>query len=106
MISLTQNAIDKIKEILSTETTDSKLRIYVKGGGCTGMQYGFSIESEVAEDDTLLEFDGIGVLIDSTSSQYLDGSEVSYNSSLAGSSFAVKNPNATAKCGCGSSFAV
>ena len=101
MITISENAILKIKEIIPT---DSFLRIYVKGGGCTGFQYGFEIETDSNDDDTIIESNGIKVLVDSTSSQYLEGSEVNYTTSIAGSSFVVKNPNATAQCGCGKSF--
>lgn len=106
MITVTENALNKLKEVLLDGDTLSKLRIYVTGGGCTGMQYGFSIETESNEDDTSVNCGGVEILIDSVSSQYLEGSEVDYSSNLTSSSFSVKNPNATAKCGCGSSFAV
>lgn len=106
MITLTPNAIKQVKEILSNEPSDSKLRVYVHGGGCTGFQYGFSIDTEVNEDDHSIEVEDITILVDSVSSQYLDGVEINYTSSLAGSNFSIKNPNATAQCGCGSSFAV
>jgi iron-sulfur cluster insertion protein len=78
--------------------------MFVSGGGCSGMQYGFTFEEEVNEDDFNLEFDGINLLVDSISSQYLQGSEVDYTESLQGSQFSIKNPQAQTTCGCGSSF--
>jgi len=80
--------------------------MFVSGGGCSGLSYGFTFEEEKNEDDWELEFDGIYLLIDSMSSQYLQGAEVDYTESLQGSQFSIKNPNATTQCGCGSSFGV
>ena len=80
--------------------------MFVSGGGCSGLSYGFTFEEEKNEDDWELEFDGIYLLIDSMSSQYLQGAEVDYTESLQGSQFSIKNPNATTQCGCGSSFSV
>ena len=98
-------AIAKIKELIAEENNPTlKLRMFVSGGGCSGMQYGFTFEEEVNEDDFNLEFDGINLLVDSMSSQYLQGAEVDYTESLQGSQFSIKNPQAQTTCGCGSSF--
>jgi len=80
------------------------LRIYVRGGGCSGYQYGMAFESKVGEDDTLVEKGGVTVIVDPQSAPLLNGAEVNYVDSIQGSGFAVKNPNAKTTCGCGSSF--
>jgi iron-sulfur cluster insertion protein len=98
-------AIAKIKELIAEENNPNlKLRMFVSGGGCSGMQYGFTFEEEANEDDFDLEFEGIHLLIDAMSSQYLQGAEVDYTESLQGSQFSIKNPQAQTTCGCGSSF--
>jgi iron-sulfur cluster insertion protein len=105
LVKMTPGAIAKVKSLLSEEDNkDLKLRMFVSGGGCSGMQYGFTFEEEVNEDDFNLEFDGVHLLIDSMSSQYLQGAEVDYTESLQGSQFSIKNPQAQTTCGCGSSF--
>jgi iron-sulfur cluster insertion protein len=105
LVKMAPGAIAKIKELMAEENNPNlKLRMFVSGGGCSGMQYGFTFEEEVNEDDFDLEFDGIHLLIDSMSSQYLHGAEVDYTESLQGSQFSIKNPNAQTTCGCGSSF--
>ena len=105
LVTMAPGAIAKIKELIEEENNpDLKLRMFVSGGGCSGMQYGFTFEQEVNEDDFNLEFDGIHLLIDSMSSQYLQGAEVDYTESLQGSQFSIKNPQAQTTCGCGSSF--
>lgn len=105
MITLTRSAISKVKEILNEETTPSKLRAYVQGGGCSGFSYGFMIEdTPTNEDDLTMTFDGVDVVVDAMSAQYLEGSEIDYKESLEGSQFVIKNPNAVTTCGCGSSF--
>ena len=105
LVTMAPGAIAKIKELIAEENNpDLKLRMFVSGGGCSGMQYGFTFEEEVNEDDFDLEFDGIHLLIDSMSSQYLQGAEVDYTESLQGSQFSIKNPQAQTTCGCGSSF--
>jgi iron-sulfur cluster insertion protein len=104
-VTVQPNAIAKIKELLIEENNPNlKLRMFVSGGGCSGMQYGFTFEEEVAEDDWDFEFDGVHLLIDPMSSQYLQGAEVDYTESLQGSQFSIKNPQAQTTCGCGSSF--
>ena len=83
-----------------------KLRMFVQGGGCSGFSYGFQFDDQVAEDDFDIEKDGIHVLIDAMSAQYLQGAIVKYKEELMGSSFVIDNPNASQQCGCGSSFSI
>jgi len=107
MITMTPNAVKKINELLAEENNPSlNLRIFVQGGGCSGFQYGFTFDENQNEDDFSLDVDGARLLVDSLSSQYLQGAEIDYTESLAGSQFAIKNPNAQTSCGCGSSFGV
>lgn len=106
-ITITQPAIDKIKTILAEESDPTvKLRVFIQGGGCSGFQYGFTLDNAQAEDDTVVEVDGVTVLVDAMSLQYLIGAEVSYVDDLTGSMFKITNPNAQSTCGCGSSFTV
>ena len=106
-INLSARAVRKVRELVAEEDNDNlKLRVYITGGGCSGFQYGFAFEDEVAEDDAAIEKDGVTVLIDPMSFQYLVGSEVDYTEGLEGSRFVVNNPNASTTCGCGSSFAI
>ena len=105
MITITENATIKLKDILSEENNpDTKLRIFVQGGGCSGMQYGFTLDDAQNEDDFTLEESGVSILVDSMSMQYLTGAEIDYKDDLMGASFSIKNPNAETTCGCGSSF--
>lgn len=107
MIKLTDSAKNKITEILEEENDENlKLRVFVQGGGCSGFQYGFSMDNEQNEDDMVVEFGSLKVLVDFISSQYLTDSEIDYVEDLNGSSFNIKNPNAQTTCGCGSSFSV
>jgi iron-sulfur cluster insertion protein len=106
-IIFTDNAAKKVGNLILEEGNDAlKLRVYISGGGCSGFQYGFTFDEEVAEDDTTVENDGVTVLIDSMSIQYLNGAEIDYKEDLSGSQFVIRNPNATTTCGCGSSFSV
>ncbi len=106
-IRMSDNAVTKIKELLAEEGNPNlKLRVFVQGGGCAGFQYGFSFDENIAEDDTVVEKDGIKMLIDAISYQYLIGAQVDYKDDLEGAQFTIKNPNATTTCGCGSSFSV
>lgn len=106
-INLTARAVRKVQELVAEEENQSlKLRVYITGGGCSGFQYGFSFEELAAEDDAAIEKDGVTVLVDPMSFQYLVGSEVDYTEGLEGSRFIVTNPNATTTCGCGASFSV
>jgi iron-sulfur cluster insertion protein len=91
---------------IEEDNKELKLRVYVTGGGCSGFQYGFSFEDVMAEDDTAVTRDGITVLIDSLSYQYLAGSTVDYEEGLMGSRFLITNPNASTTCGCGASFSI
>lgn len=106
-ITLSVRAADKVRDLVSEEENLSlKLRVFITGGGCSGFQYGFSFDEDAAEDDTLVERDGITVLVDPMSFPYLAGSEVDYSEGLEGSRFIVNNPNATTTCGCGASFSI
>lgn len=106
-IIFTQAASAKAKELITEEENPSlKLRAYVTGGGCSGFQYGFAFEEEQNEDDMVIEKDGVRLLVDALSFQYLVGSKVDYKEDLEGSRFVVENPNATTTCGCGSSFSI
>ena len=106
-INLSARAVRKVRELVAEEENQAlKLRVYITGGGCSGFQYGFSFEESAAEDDAAIEKDGVTVLVDPMSFQYLVGSEVDYTEGLEGSRFIVNNPNATTTCGCGSSFSV
>jgi iron-sulfur cluster insertion protein len=105
MITVTNEAVAKIQDILREENNPNlKLRVFVQGGGCSGMQYGFTLDEEQAEDDWDIEISGIQVLVDSMSGGYLQGATVDYKEDTYGSSFTIKNPNAQTTCGCGSSF--
>lgn len=107
MIEIKPSAIAKIKDLIAEENNpDLKLRIFVQGGGCSGFSYGFTFDESVNEDDFDLEFDGMHLLVDSMSSQYLQGAEVDYTENLMGSEFKIVNPNAQTTCGCGSSFSI
>jgi iron-sulfur cluster insertion protein len=105
MIELTENAKNKVKELLLEENNPNiKLRVFVQGGGCSGMQYGFTFDEDQNEDDFTLNFDEVSILVDSMSSQYLQGAKIDYKEELMGSNFSIDNPNAQTSCGCGSSF--
>jgi iron-sulfur cluster insertion protein len=103
----TDSAANKVKELIDEEgNADLKLRVFVSGGGCSGFQYGFTFDEAVNEDDTVLNKNGVQLLIDPMSFQYLVGAEIDYQEGLEGAQFVIKNPNATTTCGCGSSFSV
>lgn len=104
-IIFTESAADKVKAILVEEgNLNMKLRVYVTGGGCSGFQYGFAFDENAAEDDTVVSRNGVDMIVDPMSFQYLVGAEIDYQEGLEGSRFIIKNPNATSTCGCGSSF--
>jgi iron-sulfur cluster insertion protein len=105
-VTLTSNAARRIKEILEAEPSKRVLRVAVNGGGCSGFQYEFALASGRNEDDVVVERDGATVVIDQTSLLYLGGSEIDFVDDLIGQSFKVKNPHATASCGCGTSFSI
>ena len=103
----TDSAAEKVKQLIEEEgNSDLKLRVFVSGGGCSGFQYGFTFDEVTNEDDTVLDKNGVKLLIDPMSFQYLVGAEIDYTEGLEGSQFVIKNPNATTTCGCGSSFSV
>ena len=105
-ITLTERAARKIGEILRREPLDSMLRVSVEGGGCSGFQYKFDIDRAQAADDLVIQREGATVLIDQVSVGYLAGSEIDFVDDLIGASFRINNPQATASCGCGTSFSV
>jgi iron-sulfur cluster insertion protein len=107
VLTLTDRAVAKVKILVAEEANDDlKLRVFVTGGGCSGFQYGFTFDELAEEDDTLVERDGVVVLVDPLSYQYIDGAQLDYTEGLEGSRFVVSNPNASTTCGCGSSFSV
>ena len=100
-------AATKVKSLIEEEgNPELKLRVFVTGGGCSGFQYGFTFDEAAAEDDTRMEKNGVTLLIDAMSYQYLVGAEIDYQEGLEGAQFVIKNPQATSTCGCGSSFSV
>ena len=104
-INFTDSAAQKVAQLIEEEgNPDLKLRVFVQGGGCSGFQYGFTFDEIVNEDDSTMEKNGVTLLIDSMSYQYLVGAEIDYKDDLEGAQFVTKNPNATSTCGCGSSF--
>ena len=104
-INLSARAVQKVRNLLAEEENDQlKLRVFITGGGCSGFQYGFSFEEEIADDDTQVTTDGVRLLVDPISLQYLMGAQVDYAQDLQGERFIIKNPNAKTTCGCGSSF--
>jgi len=103
----TDSAAAKVKELVDEEgNPDLKLRVFVQGGGCSGFQYGFTFDEIINDDDTQMTKNGVTLLIDAMSLQYLVGAEIDYKDDLQGAQFVIKNPNATTTCGCGSSFTV
>jgi iron-sulfur cluster insertion protein len=105
MLILTENAVSKIRDLLAEENNPSlKLRTFVQGGGCSGMQYGFTFDENQNEDDFVIDREGVTVLVDAASMQYLNGAKIYYKEDIMGSNFAIDNPNAETSCGCGSSF--
>jgi iron-sulfur cluster insertion protein len=105
MITVSQTAAIKIQDILAEENNPAlKLRVFVQGGGCSGMQYGFTLDDAQNEDDWDLDINGVRILVDAMSGGYLQGAEIDYKDDVMGASFTIKNPNAQTTCGCGSSF--
>ena len=105
-ITVTERAAQRIGEILRREPVGTMLRVSVEGGGCSGFQYKFDMDSAQAADDLIIQRDGATVLIDQTSVGYLAGSEIDFVDDLIGASFRINNPQATASCGCGTSFSI
>jgi iron-sulfur cluster insertion protein len=102
---VTDSAADKVRQLIEEEgNAELKLRVFVQGGGCSGFQYGFTFDEDTNEDDTVMEKNGVKLLIDAMSYQYLVGAEIDYKDGLEGAQFVIKNPNASTTCGCGSSF--
>lgn len=105
-INFTDSAASKVAALIKEEgNNELKLRVYISGGGCSGFQYGFTFDETIAEDDYGIEKNGVSVVIDPMSYQYLEKAEVDYKEDLQGSQFVIRNPNASTTCGCGSSFA-
>jgi iron-sulfur cluster insertion protein len=101
----TDEAAAKVKSLIEEEDNDAlMLRVFVSGGGCSGFQYGFTFDESITEGDTVIKKDGVKLLIDPMSFQYLVGGEIDYTEGLEGAQFVIRNPNATTTCGCGSSF--
>ena len=101
----TDNAASKVKQLIEEEGNPGlKLRVFVTGGGCSGFQYGFTFDEVKNDDDTVMEKNGVALLIDPMSYQYLVGAEIDYSEGLEGAQFVIKNPGAKSTCGCGSSF--
>ena len=101
----TDSAAAKVADLIAEEgNPELNLRVFVQGGGCSGFQYGFTFDDAVNEDDTAFDKNGVTLLVDSMSFQYLVGAEIDYKEDINGSQFVIKNPNATTTCGCGSSF--
>ena len=103
----TDSAASKVKQLIEEEGNNNlNLRVFISGGGCSGFQYGFTFDESVNEDDTVMEKNGVKLLVDAMSFQYLIGAEIDYLEDLQGAQFIIKNPGATSTCGCGSSFSV
>jgi iron-sulfur cluster insertion protein len=106
-LNFTDAAARKVGQLIAEEGNGAlKLRVYVQGGGCSGFQYGFTFDEEVQEGDTAIDNDGVTLLVDPMSVQYLMGAEIDFRDDLSGAQFIIRNPNATTTCGCGSSFGV
>lgn len=106
-MNINASAVDKIRDIIAEESNPNlKLRVFIQGGGCSGFQYGFTLDEVQNEDDFDFDHSGVKVLVDSMSMQYLQGSTIDYRDDISGSSFVINNPQAATTCGCGSSFSV
>lgn len=106
-LAFTDSAALKVKELLSEEENPNQvLRVFVTGGGCSGFKYGFNFDEQPSEDDTTVGNQGVTLVVDPMSLQYLEGAEIDYKDSAEGAQFVIRNPNATTTCGCGSSFSV
>lgn len=104
--AVSDNACKRLRELLESEAEGTMLRVSVSGGGCSGFQYGFAFDTSTTPDDHLFEKEGVTVVVDDVSLDLLDGAELDFVVDLIGSSFQVRNPNATASCGCGASFSI
>ncbi len=107
LLVFTDAAALKVKALMEDEGNPNlKLRVFVSGGGCSGFQYGFTFDENEGDDDTRVDKQGVSLLIDPMSYQYLEGAEIDYKDDVNGAQFVIRNPNATTTCGCGSSFSV
>ena len=107
VLVFTDAAAQKVGQLIEQEgNPDLKLRVYIQGGGCSGFQYGFTFDEDIEEGDSEVENQGVTLLVDPMSVQYLTGAEIDYKEDLSGAQFIIRNPNATTTCGCGSSFSV
>ncbi|MCP5251774.1 MAG: iron-sulfur cluster insertion protein ErpA [Nitrosomonas sp.] len=106
-LAFTESAADKVRQLIEEEGNPAlKLRVFINGGGCSGFQYGFTFDETVNDDDMITEKNGVQLLVDSMSYQYLVGAEIDYQENIQGAQFVIKNPAASSTCGCGSSFSV
>ena len=106
-LNFSDSAANKVKELIVEEgNPELKLRVFVTGGGCSGFQYGFTFDEVQNDDDTVMQKNGVTLLIDSMSMQYMMGAEIDYTEGLEGAQFVIRNPTAVSTCGCGSSFSV
>lgn len=106
-IDFSPKAVAKVKALIAADGDDElRLRVFITGGGCNGFSYGFTFDDDVAEDDAVIDREGVSMVIDAMSYPYLEGSQVDYVEDLSGSQFVVTNPNASATCGCGNSFSI
>ena len=106
-LKVSNAAVERIKKLIASKDQQGlKFRVHIQGGGCSGFQYGFQLDEEALEDDIVLEYGGVDVLVDPLSMQYLQDAEVDFKDDLQGSRFFVNNPNAATTCGCGSSFSI
>ena len=106
-LQFTEAAACKVRDLIADEGNDDlMLRVFISGGGCSGFQYGFTFDENTTDGDTIVEKDGVKLLIDPMSIQYLTGAEIDYTESMEGAQFVIRNPNAQTTCGCGSSFSV
>ena len=106
-IDFSERAVNKVRALITADGDDAlRLRVFITGGGCNGFSYGFTFDDDVAEDDAVIDREGVSMVVDSMSYPYLEGSQVDYVEDLNGSQFIVTNPNAAATCGCGNSFSI
>jgi len=107
VLGITENAVDRLKAMIDGEGNPAlKFRITVSGGGCSGFQYGFDFDETINDDDLTFERDGVTVVVDEVSMQFLGGAQLDFKKELIGSFFALENPNASSTCGCGTSFSI
>lgn len=107
VLAFSDSAAEKVRQLLEEENNDQlRLRVYITGGGCSGFQYGFMFDENEDEGDSVVEKNGVRLLVDPLSGQYLEGAEIDYVEGIEGAQFVIRNPNAATTCGCGSSFGV